>query len=43
MLLGASEALAAVYGPVEVKMNKEIIDRATVECNYRVKSGLPGK
>ncbi|XP_065068242.1 exosome complex component RRP46-like isoform X2 [Rhopilema esculentum] len=39
---GASEALAAVYGPVEVKMNKEIIDKATVECNYRVKSGLPG-
>lgn len=40
---GSTEALAAVYGPSEVRMNKEIIDKATIECNFRPKSGLPGE
>ena len=41
--LGNAEVIVAVFGPVEVRMNKEMIDRATVECNFRTKSGLPGK
>lgn len=38
---GDTSILAAVYGPGEVKMNKEIIDRATVEVTYKPKIGLP--
>ncbi len=33
--------MAAVYGPGEVKMNKELIDRATVEVIFKPKMGLP--
>ena len=39
---GDSSVLAAVYGPAEVKMNKEQLDRATVEIVYKPKVGLPG-
>lgn len=35
--------MAGVYGPVEVKMQKVLIDKASVECYYRPKSGVPGK
>lgn len=39
---GDSNALAAVYGPAEVKIAKELIDKATIEVVYKPKSGLPG-
>lgn len=35
--------MAGIYGPVEVKMQKVLIDKASVECYYRPKSGAPGK
>ncbi|XP_046583218.1 LOW QUALITY PROTEIN: exosome complex component RRP46-like [Haliotis rubra] len=39
---GDTGILAAVYGPGEVKIAREILDRATVEVIYKPKSGLPG-
>ena len=39
---GDSAILVAVYGPAEVKVMKELIDRATVEVVYKPKVGLPG-
>lgn len=39
---GDSCATAAVYGPADVRINKELIDRATVEVIYKPKTGLPG-
>ncbi|CAG9813797.1 unnamed protein product [Phaedon cochleariae] len=33
--------LVGIYGPVEVKMQKIQIDKASVECHYRPKSGAP--
>ena len=38
---GNTTVLAAVYGPCEVKMSKEILDKATVEVMFRPKVGLP--
>lgn len=38
---GDTTALAAVYGPADVKISKELIDRATVEVIYKPKVGLP--
>lgn len=35
--------LAAVYGPAEVKVSKEIYDRATLEVLIQPKVGLPSK
>lgn len=35
--------LAAVYGPCEVKPQKMMIDKATIEVFYKPKSGVPGK
>lgn len=35
--------LAAVYGPAEVKVSKEIYDRATLEVIIQPKVGLPSK
>lgn len=35
--------MAGVYGPVEVKMQKVLIDKASVECFYRPKTGASGK
>ena len=35
--------LAAVYGPAEVKVSKEIYDRATLEVVIQTKVGLPSK
>ncbi|KAK3090356.1 hypothetical protein FSP39_011141 [Pinctada imbricata] len=42
LFMGDTCATVAVYGPGEVKMNKELLDKATVEVVYRSKSGLPG-
>ncbi|KAG9348374.1 hypothetical protein JZ751_002109 [Albula glossodonta] len=39
---GDSSVLAGVYGPAEVKVNKEIYDRATLEVVIHPKSGPPG-
>eukprot|EP00794_Sanderia_malayensis_P020391 gene20391-22402_t len=39
---GNTEVLAAVYGPGEVRLNKEQIDKATIECIFKPKSGLSG-
>ncbi|XP_034024472.1 exosome complex component RRP46 [Thalassophryne amazonica] len=38
---GNTHVLAAVYGPAEVKVSKEIYDRATVEVLIQPKVGLP--
>ncbi|XP_055029979.2 exosome complex component RRP46 [Misgurnus anguillicaudatus] len=38
---GDSSILAGVYGPAEVKVSKEIYDRATVEVLIQPKIGLP--
>lgn len=35
--------LAAVYGPAEVKVSKEIYDRATLEVLIQPKVGLPSE
>lgn len=35
--------LAGVYGPAEVKVSKEIYDRATLEVLIQPKVGLPSK
>lgn len=34
--------MVGAYGPAEVRINKEMVDRATVEVVYRVKTGVPG-
>ncbi|EDO43013.1 predicted protein [Nematostella vectensis] len=39
---GDTQVMAAAYGPVEVKLNKELIDRATLEVIFRPKIGIPG-
>lgn len=38
---GDTSILAGVYGPAEVKVSKEIYDRATVEVLIQPKMGLP--
>lgn len=42
-LSGNTSAMAGVYGPAEVRFNKEIVNKATVEVVYRPKTGIPGK
>ncbi|OWF52673.1 exosome complex component RRP46-like isoform X2 [Mizuhopecten yessoensis] len=39
---GDTSVTTAVYGPGEVRMNKEILNKATVETVFKPKSGLPG-
>lgn len=39
---GDTSVIASVYGPGEVKANKENIEKAAVEVVYKPKSGLPG-
>ncbi|KAI5098419.1 exosome complex component RRP46, partial [Silurus meridionalis] len=38
---GDTSMLAGVYGPAEVKVNKEIYDRATLEVLIQPKAGMP--
>ncbi|XP_069500493.1 exosome complex component RRP46 isoform X1 [Ambystoma mexicanum] len=40
-LQGDTSVLAGVYGPAEVKVSKEIFDKATVEVILKPKVGLP--
>ncbi|KAH0631513.1 hypothetical protein JD844_005860, partial [Phrynosoma platyrhinos] len=42
LFLGDTSVLAGVYGPSEVKVSKEIYDKATLEVLLRPKVGLPG-
>lgn len=42
LIQGETCVATAVYGPTEVRMNKEILDKATVEVVYKSKVGLPG-
>ena len=39
---GNTHAMAAAYGPAEVRSSKELIDKATLEVVFRPKVGLPG-
>lgn len=39
---GDSSVMVGVYGPADVKQNKEILDRATIEVIFKPKIGLPG-
>uniref|UniRef100_A0A087Y870 Exosome complex component RRP46 n=1 Tax=Poecilia formosa TaxID=48698 RepID=A0A087Y870_POEFO len=39
---GDTSVMAGVYGPAEVKISKEIYDRATLEVLVHPKVGLPG-
>ena len=39
---GDTSVLAGVYGPAEVKVSKEIFNKATLEVLLRPKIGLPG-
>ncbi|KAM9047175.1 exosome complex component RRP46 isoform 1-T1 [Megaptera novaeangliae] len=41
-LQGDTSVLAGVYGPAEVKVSKEIFNKATLEVTLRPKIGLPG-
>eukprot|EP00051_Salpingoeca_urceolata_P029915 m.7617 g.7617 ORF g.7617 m.7617 type:complete len:257 (-) comp2993_c0_seq1:53-823(-) len=40
--MGATVALAAVYGPGDVSARREKPDRAAIEVSYKPKVGLPG-
>lgn len=42
LMQGETCVTSAVYGPTEVRMNKEILDKATVDIVYKSKTGLPG-
>ncbi|ESP03795.1 hypothetical protein LOTGIDRAFT_110121 [Lottia gigantea] len=38
---GDTTVISAVYGPGDVRISKEIIDKATVDVVYKPKTGLP--
>merc|ERR1711862_617409 len=38
---GDTAVIASIYGPAEVLIRKELVDRATVEVSYCNKVGLP--
>ncbi|XP_068731296.1 exosome complex component RRP46-like isoform X1 [Montipora capricornis] len=39
---GDTQVIAATYGPAEVRLSRELIDKATVEVIFRPKVGVPG-
>lgn len=39
---GETKVVGGVLGPAEVKVHKEHLDKATLDCVYKVKIGLPG-
>lgn len=41
LFTGETTVIVGLNGPVEVKTQKLLIDKASVECSYRPKSGLP--
>ncbi|KAJ7379943.1 Exosome component 5 [Desmophyllum pertusum] len=41
-LQGNTQVIAAAYGPAEVRSNKELIDKATLDVVFRPKVGVPG-
>lgn len=42
LMQGDTVVTTGIYGPGEVRITKEILDKATVEVIYKPKSGLPG-
>lgn len=42
MFTGDTQVIAAAYGPAEVRLSREIIDKATLEVVFRPKVGVPG-
>jgi len=39
---GDTKVICGVYGPTEVKINREIIEKSTLECIVKPKSSQPG-
>jgi exosome complex component RRP46 len=42
LTIGQTCVIAAVFGPGEVKLSREIINKATVDVTLKPKTGLPG-
>lgn len=40
--LDETTVIAGVYGPVECKSSKALVEKAVIEAHFRPKSGLPG-
>jgi exosome complex component RRP46 len=43
LTIGQTCVIAAVFGPGEVKLSREIINKATVDVTLKPKTGLPGR
>jgi len=39
---GDTKVTCGVFGPAEVRVQRELIDKATLECIYKPKVGMPG-
>ncbi|CAH1794804.1 unnamed protein product [Owenia fusiformis] len=39
---GDTSVIAAIYGPGDIKLSREKIEKATIDVVYKPKSGLPG-
>lgn len=42
IIVGESVVQAAVYGPSEIKLSKELYDKAVIEVSYKPKIGVSG-